>query len=119
MHAGGEPHYASIGTRPVSPRSCSAKRFALEPFELGIVGTMVPHRALVPQHRHEIGAGMRALVARDLFGRARRDDGAAAIAALGAEIDEIVGRLDHVEIVLDHENGVAEFTRRSSTSSSL
>ena len=37
----------------------------------------------------------------------RRDDRPAAVPALGSEIDDPVGRLDHVEIVLDHEHGVA------------
>ena len=34
-------------------------------------------------------------------------DPAAAVAALGAEVDDPVGRLDDVEVVLDHEHGVA------------
>ena len=29
------------------------------------------------------------------------------VAALGAEVDQLVGRLDHVEVVLDHDDGVA------------
>ena len=44
---------------------------------------------------------------RDLLRRADRDDLAARLAALGAEVDEPVGLLDHVEVVLDHEHGVA------------
>ena len=44
---------------------------------------------------------------RDLLGRADGDDLAARLAALGAEVDQVVGLLDHVEIVLDHEHRVA------------
>ena len=43
----------------------------------------------------------------DVLGRALDDDPAAAVAALGPEVDDPVGRLDHVEVVLDHEHGVA------------
>src|SRR5712691_6610449 len=42
------------------------------------------------------------------FGRALRDDAAAAFASLGAEVDDPVGLLDDVEMVLDDEHGVAE-----------
>mgnify|MGYP003729007839 CR=1 FL=1 len=31
----------------------------------------------------------------------------AAIATFGAEIDDVVGGLDHIEVVLDHNDGVA------------
>ena len=44
---------------------------------------------------------------RDLLGRPRRDHLAAGLAALGAEVDDPVRLLDHVEVVLDHEHGVA------------
>src|SRR5580704_770513 len=48
-------------------------------------------------------AGMRLRVTRDLFWRARRDDLAALIAALGPQVDEPVGGFDDVEIVLDDD----------------
>ena len=44
----------------------------------------------------------------DVLGWALRDDAAAAFAALGAEVEEIVGVADDVEIVLDDDDGVAE-----------
>ena len=44
----------------------------------------------------------------NLLGRALRDDAAAAFAAFGAEVDDPVGLLDYVEVVLDDEDGVAE-----------
>ena len=43
----------------------------------------------------------------DLLGRAGDDDLAAAVAALGTEVDDAVGGLDDVEVVLDDEHGVA------------
>jgi hypothetical protein len=43
----------------------------------------------------------------DVFRWAPGDDFAAAIAAFGAEVDHPVGGLDHFEIVLDDDDGVA------------
>ena len=53
-------------------------------------------------------AGVGLFVAGDQFGRALRDDAAAAFAAFGTEVDDPVGLLDDVEMVLDDEHGVAE-----------
>ena len=50
---------------------------------------------------------MRARIGRDLFRRALGDDRATAVTALGSEIDDPVGGLDHVEVVLDHDHRVA------------
>ena len=44
---------------------------------------------------------------RHLLGRALGDHPAAAVAALGAEVDDVVGALDDVEVVLDDDHGVA------------
>ena len=44
----------------------------------------------------------------NLLGRALRDDAAAAFAAFGAQVDDPVGLLDDVEVVLDDQDGVAE-----------
>jgi hypothetical protein len=44
----------------------------------------------------------------DLFGGAGRADAAAAVAAFGAEVDDPVGGLDDVEVVLDDEDGITE-----------
>src|SRR5579864_9143369 len=46
--------------------------------------------------------------ARNLLGRALRDDAAAFVAAFGAEIDDPVGLFDDVEMVLDDQHGIAE-----------
>ena len=43
-----------------------------------------------------------------VFRRARRNHVAALLARLGPQVDHPVGRLDHVEIVLDHHDGVAQ-----------
>ena len=51
--------------------------------------------------------GVRLLVPGHFFGRAGREDGAATGAAFGAEIDDPVRGLDHVEVVLDDHHGVA------------
>ncbi len=42
-----------------------------------------------------------------LLGRAGGNDRTAAVSALRAEVDQPVGRFDDIEIVLDHEHGVA------------
>ncbi len=43
-----------------------------------------------------------------LVRRAHRDDPAAVVAGPGAEVDHPVGRGDHVEVVLDHDDGVTQ-----------
>src|SRR5882757_9632796 len=44
----------------------------------------------------------------DLLGRAVGDDAAAAFAAFGAHVEDVVGVADDVEIVLDDDDGVAQ-----------
>jgi hypothetical protein len=53
-------------------------------------------------------AGVRLFGAGDEFGRALGYDSAAAVAAFGAEVDDPVGLLDDVEVVLNDEHGVAK-----------
>src|SRR3954452_21450986 len=43
---------------------------------------------------------------RYVFGRAGHNDTSALVAALRAEVDDPVGGLDDVQVVLDHEDGV-------------
>ena len=50
---------------------------------------------------------MAARGAGDGLGRALGDDAAAALAALGAQVNDPVGGLDDVEVVLDDDQGVA------------
>ena len=47
------------------------------------------------------------LTPRDLFRRAGGDDLAAALAAVGAEIEQLVATFEDVEVVLDHDHRVA------------
>ena len=44
----------------------------------------------------------------DFLGRAGGDDLAARVAPFGPQVDDPVGRLDHVQIVLDHQHRVAQ-----------
>src|SRR5882724_6787318 len=53
-------------------------------------------------------AGVGFFCAGDEFGGALGDDAAAAFAAFGAEVDDPIGLLDDVKVVLDDEHGVAE-----------
>src|ERR1700722_3152297 len=53
--------------------------------------------------------GITFLIAHDLLGRSAGDQLAAALASFRAEIDDPVGSLNHVEIMLNHYDGVAEF----------
>src|SRR5947199_2440089 len=52
-------------------------------------------------------AGVARLVRRDLLRRPLGDEPAAAVAALGAEVDDPVGGLDDIDVVLDHHHRVA------------
>ena len=59
------------------------------------------------QHRLEKRARVAPLHLDQVLRRARGDDLAAAVAALGPEVDDPVGRLDDLEIVLDDDDRVA------------
>ena len=67
---------------------------------------MIPIRPIQNSRQHL--PRIRFFHTRDLLGRALRDDAAAAFAAFGAEVNDPVGLLDHVEVVLDDQDGVAE-----------
>ncbi|EDT04028.1 hypothetical protein BamIOP4010DRAFT_2429 [Burkholderia ambifaria IOP40-10] len=62
------------------------------------------HRAVV---LHQRDAGMRFRASLHVVGRARAQHAAAAVAAFRAEIDQPVGRADHVEVVFDHDQRMA------------
>ena len=47
----------------------------------------------------------------DLLGRAGGDDAPAAVAAFGAEVDDPVGGLDDVQVVLDDDDRVARISQ--------
>src|SRR6185436_836660 len=61
----------------------------------------------VAHQGREVLRCVRVLVLRDGFGCARDEHAAPAGTTLGPEIDDPVGGLDHVEIVLDDHDGVA------------
>src|SRR3984957_19416868 len=65
-----------------------------------------PTRSDVQQLLQEL-ARVAVLDVRHLLGRPRRNHGTAPGSAVRPEIDDPVRRLDHVEIVLDHDHGVA------------
>ena len=45
----------------------------------------------------------------DLFGRARGDHLSTLVPTFGSEIDDVIGRLQDVEVVLDDDQRVARF----------
>ena len=49
---------------------------------------------------------MRGLAADDVLRGAGDDDAAAGVAAFRAEIDHVIGCLDHVHVVLDQQHGM-------------
>src|ERR1700729_6725 len=73
----------------------------------GVAGARAGRAALAGQQRAEVLAGVAGFDGGDVFGGAGGDDVAAAGAAVGAEVDDVVGGLDDVEVVLDDDDGVA------------
>src|SRR5256885_6288716 len=71
------------------------------------VATSLGYRELRVEDTLEVLAGVRAAVAHDLFRSAGRDDFAALIPAFRAEVDDVIGGLEYVEVVLDDDHGVA------------
>src|SRR5688572_28736222 len=63
------------------------------------VGVRSPGREDVSQVAARVGSG----ILRELLGRADGDDLAPLLASFRPEVDDPVGRLDHVEVVLDDE----------------
>src|ERR1700757_338140 len=51
--------------------------------------------------------GVRLFVTRHLFGSALRDNPAALFPALWAKVDDPIGISDHIQIVLDNDDGIA------------
>src|SRR5262245_19515019 len=67
---------------------------------LGVRMELLDARQELPRHRRR--------VRHDLLGRAGGDDPPTRAPGAGAEVEHVVGRLDHLAVVLDHEDGVAE-----------
>src|SRR5687767_48021 len=57
--------------------------------------------------RLQKSSGVRLFRPHDVLRRAGRDDPAAGVAAFGAEVDDVVGGFDYVQVMLDHEHRVA------------
>src|ERR1700754_1453478 len=63
--------------------------------------------------RFEEAAGVGGGGAHYVFGGAGGDEGAAFVAAFGAEVDDVVGGLDYVQIMFDDEERAAGFDERA------
>ena len=75
---------------------------------------LLPHR-LPPPGRNgngelpaQIAAGQRVGISLHLIHRARSQNAATQFSGAGPEIDQPVGRANHVRVVLDHQDGVAQ-----------
>jgi len=68
-------------------------------------GAVQPSRLL--QEAPEVLAGGRVRLAREVLWRAFCDHEPALVATLGAEVDEPVGGLQHIQVVLDDDHGIA------------
>ena len=75
----------------------------------GTVAETLGWRVAVAQNFSKVAAGERLRVARHLFRGAGGDDPSTLIAAVWAQIDQPVGGLDDIEIVLDDQQGSAGF----------
>lgn len=64
------------------------------------------HRSNLFQHSFQVLSREAGGAGRHLLRRTGAHNGAAAIATLGAEVNEMVGALDNVQIVLDNHHGV-------------
>src|SRR5690606_15645120 len=79
------------------PRRSGAPAFARR------LGRDIRLRRLAPlQERRQIATGMAVHTARHRLRRAHGDDAATTVAALGADVDDPVGGLDDIEVMLDH-----------------
>ncbi len=64
-------------------------------------------RAPFGENRTQVASGVGRLDLSDLLGRSGGHNRATVLAAFRTEIDDVVGGLDHVEIVLDDQQRVA------------
>ena len=75
-------------------------------------GALFHHRGL-NAHGHIVFtqgfAGVRGGVHAQRFGRAFGDQEAASVTAFGAEVDQPIAGTDHVQVVLDHDQGMPRF----------
>ena len=59
------------------------------------------------QHFSQRASGVACRVCGDFFRRARYDDLSALLSSLWAQVDHVVGHLDHIRMVFDYHHGVA------------
>ena len=59
---------------------------------------------LIAQQLAQKPASVRRLASCDLLGRSTGNEFAALVASLRAEVDDMIGRLDHVQVVLNHDD---------------
>src|SRR4051812_24429938 len=105
--AGEARRAASAGTISANRRAARrAFRTAARLLDSVLPSRRVRMRPSFCENRTQVSSGVRRLHACDLLRRAHRDDRSAILAAFGPQIDDEVGRLDHVQIVLDHEERV-------------
>src|SRR5260370_13399289 len=74
-------------------------------------GAIAVRAAVDAENAGEDLAGVRLFCPGDELWRALGDDAPATLAAFGAEVDDPVGLLNDVEMVLDDEHGVAEIDK--------
>src|SRR5712691_11047492 len=91
-------------TRSASPGAATAYL----PFSNTLSGRAAPRLARLDAQRLPQGlAGVACLVRRNLLRRPLGDEAAAAVAAFRAEVDDPVGGLNDIDVVLDHHHRVA------------
>src|ERR1044072_5320665 len=97
----------SVARLAFAARGCPVRLGRLL-LRLGRIRVSVAVQGVTVEDGSEGVAGVGLADARDLFRGATGDDAAAAYAALWAEVYDVVGRLDNVEVVLDDDDGVAQ-----------
>src|SRR6266508_4052982 len=78
-------------------------------------GALLPGGTVAPQKLTRVGGTH----CGDLFRSAFRHDAAAGVPSFGAEVDDPVGRADHVEVVLDDDDRVSLFRQRAKNGKQL
>lgn len=61
------------------------------------------------QYVAQVSAGMRGVALGNIFWSPLGDDGSTAIAAFRTEIDDMIGALDDIQVMLDDDDRVASF----------
>src|SRR5437588_9903659 len=102
--------YKKRSRRAFAPaaRRCLAVRAAALRLLAVRLGLAVAVCGVAVEERAQRVTGVRLADARDLFGRSGGDDATALRAAFGAEVNDVVGALDYVEVVFDDDDGIAQ-----------